>query len=113
VARRCARPRATAESRSPSAPTPSATTSSTLDDFEVPSAATWTVVEGVEALDPELGGEPLETEEIPDPIPMRFTGTQDPPPKKKSTKRKKTSKKTTGKKTTRKKTTRKTTSAGK
>jgi DNA topoisomerase I len=85
----------------------------TLDDFEVPSAATWTVVEGVEALDPELGGEPLETEEIPDPIPMRFTGTQDPPPKKKSTKRKKTSKKTTGKKTTRKKTTRKTTSAGK
>jgi DNA topoisomerase I len=85
----------------------------TLDDFEAPSAATWTVVEGVEALDPELGGEPLETEEIPDPIPMRFTGTQDPPPKKKSTKRKKTSKKTTGKKTTRKKTTRKTTSAGK
>ena len=62
-----------------------------LDDFEVPSAATWTVVEGVEAFDPELGGEPLATEEIPDPIPMTFTGTQDPPAKKKSAKRKKSS----------------------
>jgi DNA topoisomerase I len=53
-----------------------------LEDFEVPTVATWTVVEGVEAYDPELGGEPLETEEVPDPISMTFTGTQKPPAKK-------------------------------
>ncbi|MFO7776877.1 MAG: type I DNA topoisomerase [Nitriliruptoraceae bacterium] len=95
-----------------------------LEDFEVPSAATWTVVEGVEALDPELGGEPLATEEIPDPIPMTFTGTQAPTAKKKSAKRKKatgkkatgkkaTGKKATGKKATDKKATGRTTGAGK
>ena len=85
-----------------------------LEDFEVPSVATWTVVQGVEAFDPQLGGEPLDTEEIPDPIPMTFTGTQAPPAKKKGT-RKKTAKKTakkatstTSKKKTAKKTGKKT-----
>ncbi len=53
-----------------------------LDDFEVPSVATWTVVEGVEKYDPELGGEPIATEEIPDPVPMAYTGEQPPPAKK-------------------------------
>jgi DNA topoisomerase I len=68
-----------------------------LDDFEVPSVATWTVVGGVEAYDPELGGEPLETEEIPRAIPMTYTGSQKPPAKKKSAKKgaKKSSKKAT------------------
>jgi DNA topoisomerase I len=54
-----------------------------LDDFDVPAVATWTVVEGVEAFDPELGGEPLETEEIPPAIPMALTGERKPPAKKK------------------------------
>ena len=72
-----------------------------LEDFDVPTAATWTVVEGVEAFDPELGGEPLETEEVPDPIPMTFTGTQDPPAKKKGSSRKKsTAKRSSSKKST-------------
>ncbi|MFP4310664.1 MAG: type I DNA topoisomerase [Nitriliruptoraceae bacterium] len=79
-----------------------------LEDFDVPSAATWTVIEGVEAYDPELGGEPLETEELPPPIPMRLTGVQDPPAKKKGTKRKggssSTAKKTSAKKSSAKKT---------
>jgi DNA topoisomerase I len=54
-----------------------------LEDFDVPGVATWTVVEGVEAYDPELGGEPLETEEIPPAIPMVLTGERKPPAKKK------------------------------
>jgi len=65
-----------------------------LEDFDVPSVATWTVVEGVEAYDPELGGEPLDTEELPEPIPMTYTGVQDPPAKKKGTGSRKGSKKT-------------------
>ncbi|MFU8841394.1 MAG: type I DNA topoisomerase [Nitriliruptoraceae bacterium] len=73
-----------------------------LEDFEVPSVATWSVLEGVEAYDPELGGTPLDTEELPDPIAMTYTGVQDPPAKKKGTGRKKTSKKTARKKTTKK-----------
>ncbi|TVR19615.1 MAG: type I DNA topoisomerase [Nitriliruptor sp.] len=77
-----------------------------LEDFDVPSVATWTVVEGVEAFDPELGGEPLETEEVPEPIPMTFTGTQDPPAKKKgSSGKKSTAKKSTAKKSSRRKST--------
>ncbi len=65
-----------------------------LEDFDVPMVATWTVVGGVPAYDPELGGEPLATEEVPDPIPMVFTGTQKPPPKKATKKSaKKTAKK--------------------
>ena len=79
-----------------------------LEEFEVPGVATWTVVEGVEAFDPELGGEPLDTEEIPDAIPMTFTGTQPPPAKRKGTAKKtakKTTKKTAARKTSAKKTT--------
>ena len=64
-----------------------------LEDFDVPSVATWTVVGGVPKYDPELGGEPLETEDVPEPIPMVYTGEQKPPAKKKGT-RKKTTKKT-------------------
>jgi DNA topoisomerase I len=83
-----------------------------LEDFEVPSVATWSVLEGVEAYDPELGGEPLDTEELPEPIPMAYSGVQDPPAKKKGTGRKKASRKTASrsaaKKTTRKKATKRT-----
>jgi DNA topoisomerase I len=71
-----------------------------LDDFDVPEVATWTVVGGVPAYDPELGGQPLAAEEVPDPIPMRFTGSQKPPAKKQGG-RKKTAKKA-AKKTTKK-----------
>ncbi|MEX2562036.1 MAG: type I DNA topoisomerase, partial [Nitriliruptoraceae bacterium] len=53
-----------------------------LEDFDAPQVATWTVVDGVAKYDPELGGEPLETEEIADPVPMIYTGTQQPPAKK-------------------------------
>jgi DNA topoisomerase I len=56
-----------------------------LEDFDVPSVATWTVVGGVEKYDPQLGGEPLETEEVPAAIPMTLTGSQKPPAKKKGT----------------------------
>lgn len=81
-----------------------------LDDFEVPSVATWTVVGGVEAYDPELGGDPLDTEEIPAPIPMTYTGSQNPPAKKKGAKKsskksaKKAAKKSGAKKATKKST---------
>ncbi|MCC5949216.1 MAG: type I DNA topoisomerase [Nitriliruptoraceae bacterium] len=63
-----------------------------LDDFEVPSVATWTVVQGVEKYDPALGGEPLETEELPPAIRMTFRGTQKPPAKKKGGRKKSTKK---------------------
>lgn len=80
-----------------------------LEDFDVPSVATWTVVQGVEKYDPELGGEPLATEEVPPAIPMVFTGERKPPAKKKGTRkrsaRKGTAKKATAKKATAKKTT--------
>ncbi len=68
-----------------------------LDDFDVPAVATWTVVEGVEKYDPELGGTPLEADEVPEPIPMRYGGEQAPPAKK-STRKKATRKKKTAKK---------------
>ncbi len=77
-----------------------------LDDFDVPGVATWTVVEGVEAYDPELGGEPLETEEVPPAIPMVLTGDRKPPAKKKSAKKganRTGAKKATAKKATAKK----------
>jgi DNA topoisomerase I len=80
------------------------------DDFDLPSVATMTVVEGVEKYDPELGGQPLETEDVPDPIRLSFVGEQAPPAKKASKKRtgkKTTAKKATAKKTTAKKATRK------
>ena len=76
-----------------------------LDDFEVPTVATWTVVEGVDKYDPELGGDPLEAEEVPPPIKLDYTGTQAPPVKKKSGK--KSSRKTTAKKSTKKSTAKK------
>jgi DNA topoisomerase I len=70
-----------------------------LEDFDVPSVATWTVVQGVETYDPELGGEPLAMEEIPPAIPMVATGERKPPAKKKGT-RKRSAKKGTAKKAT-------------
>ncbi len=72
-----------------------------LDDFEVPTVATWTVVEGVEKYDPQLGGEPIETEEVPPPISLTPAGSQAPPAKKKASKKstKKASKKTAKKST--------------
>ncbi len=76
-----------------------------LDDFEVPTVATWTVVEGVDKYDPELGGDPLEAEEVPPPIKLDYTGTQAPPVKKKSGK--KSSRKTTAKKSAKKSTAKK------
>ena len=85
-----------------------------LDDFEQPEVAVLAVVEGVEAFDPELGGEPLWGEEIPDPIPMTYRGSQAPPAKKASKKKsakkasKKATKKASKKKKTAKKATRKT-----
>jgi DNA topoisomerase I len=63
-----------------------------VDDFDVPQVATWTVVAGVPKFDPELGGEPLEMEEIPEPIHLTFTGEQAPPAKKKATRKKATKK---------------------
>jgi ssDNA-binding Zn-finger/Zn-ribbon topoisomerase 1 len=88
-----------------------------VDDFDVPQVATWTVVAGVPKFDPELGGEPLEMEEIPEPIDLSFTGEQAPPAKKKGTRKKaakkaskagaakKATKKTAAKKTAAKKAT--------
>ncbi len=73
------------------------------EDFEVPSVATWTVVDGVPAYDPELGGEALEKEEIPPPIPLTYTGDQAPPKKKTAKKSGKKSGKKAAKKATRKK----------
>jgi DNA topoisomerase I len=68
-----------------------------VDDFDLPSVGTWTVVEGVEKYDPELGGTPLETESLPAPIRLSFSGEQAPPAKKKSTRKKKATKKATKK----------------
>jgi DNA topoisomerase I len=68
-----------------------------VDDFELPSVATWTVVGGVEKYDPELGGDPLETESLPPPIRLSFSGEQAPPAKKKAAKKKRSAKKTTKK----------------
>jgi DNA topoisomerase I len=83
-----------------------------LEDFDVPTVATWTVVEGVEAYDPELGGEPLETEEVPPAIPMVHTGERTPPAKKKVA-AKKGAKRATGKTTaTKRKGAKKATSRG-
>ncbi len=70
------------------------------EDFDLPSVGTWTVVDGVEKYDPELGGEPLETEEIPPPIPLTYTGEQKPPAKKAGKKRGKKAAKRSKKKAT-------------
>jgi DNA topoisomerase I len=81
-----------------------------VDDFDLPSVATWTVVEGVEKYDPELGGDPFETESLPPPIRLSFSGEQAPPAKKKATKKKttkKAAKKTAAAKATKKRTVKK------
>ncbi|MEY3020271.1 MAG: type topoisomerase, partial [Actinomycetota bacterium] len=52
-----------------------------LEDFELPTVATWTVVDGVAPFDPELGGEPIAVEEPPMPIELTLIGTQAPPAK--------------------------------
>jgi hypothetical protein len=96
-----------------------------LATFDVPTVATQTVVDGIPAYDPELGGDPLAMEDVPGPIAMTYVGSQDPPaPRvaKKATKRtaaggdasdaaaaKKAAKKATTKKATKKKATRKVT----
>jgi len=74
-----------------------------LEDFEVPAVATWTVVDGVAKFDPELGGSPLDADEVPAPIPMTFTGSQAPPAKKQAAKR--AGSRVTAKQTVRKKAT--------
>lgn len=51
-----------------------------LPTFDVPTVATQTVVDGVPAYDPELGGEALAMDDVPGPIPMTYVGAQDPPP---------------------------------
>ncbi len=58
-----------------------------LEDFDVPSVGTWTVVGGVAAYDPEEGGTAIETEDIPPPVTMTYIGTQAPPAKKATKKR--------------------------
>jgi DNA topoisomerase-1 len=72
-----------------------------VDDFDQPEVATWTVIGGVPKFDPELGGTPLETEEVPAPIALTFREEQAPPAKKKAGK--KAGKKAAGKKATAKK----------
>ena len=51
-----------------------------LDTFDAPTVATQTVVDGVPKYDPELGGQPLDMEDVPGPIPMRLVETRDAPP---------------------------------
>jgi DNA topoisomerase I len=68
-----------------------------LEDFDVPAVATWTVVQGVEKYDPELGGEPLAMEDIPPAIPLVYTGERKPPAKKKGTRKRAAKKATAGK----------------
>jgi DNA topoisomerase-1 len=81
-----------------------------LDDFDVPLVETWTVVDGVPALDPQLGGEALEVREPPAPISLTFVEAQDPPkkapPKEKPAAKKPAAKKPAAKKTARKPATR-------
>jgi DNA topoisomerase I len=71
------------------------------DDFELPSVRTRKIVPGVEAYDPNLGGEAFEEAEPYEPFELRYVGSQDPPkPKaKKATKKaaKKSAKKSTKK----------------
>ena len=50
-----------------------------LATFDVPTVVTQTVVDGVPAYDPELGGEPLAMDDVPGPISMIYVGSQDPP----------------------------------
>jgi DNA topoisomerase-1 len=82
-----------------------------LDDFDVPLVETWTVVDGVHALYPQLGGEALEERELPAPITLTFVEAQDPPkkapPKEKPAVKKPAAKKPAAKKPAAKKTARK------
>ncbi len=50
-----------------------------LVTFDVPTVATQTVVDGIPAYDPELGGEALAMDDVPGPIAMTYVGSQDPP----------------------------------
>jgi len=50
-----------------------------LTSFDVPTVATQTVVDGIPAYDPELGGEALMMDDVPGPIAMTYVGSQDPP----------------------------------
>jgi len=51
-----------------------------LQTFDVPTVATQTVLDGVPAYDPVLGGQPLAMDDVPGPIAMTYVGSQDPPP---------------------------------
>jgi len=51
-----------------------------LATFDVPTVATQTVVDGIPAYDPVLGGEPLAMDDVPGPIAMTYVGAQEPPP---------------------------------
>ena len=51
-----------------------------LQTFDVPTVATQTVVDGIPAYDPVLGGQPLAMDDVPGPIAMTYVGSQDPPP---------------------------------
>jgi DNA topoisomerase I len=50
-----------------------------LATFDVPTVATQTVVDGIPAYDPVLGGTPLAMDDVPGPIAMTYVGAQDPP----------------------------------
>jgi DNA topoisomerase-1 len=50
-----------------------------LATFDVPTVATQTVLDGVPAYDPELGGVPLAMDDVPGPIQMTDLGSQEPP----------------------------------
>ena len=50
-----------------------------LATFDVPTVATQTVLDGVPAYDPELGGVALAMDDVPGPIPMTYLGSQEPP----------------------------------
>lgn len=92
-----------------------------LATFDEPTVATQTVVDGIPAYDPVLGGTPLAMDDVPGPIAMTYVGSQDPPPPraaKKATKKtaataapaKKATKKATKKRTAKKSVAKRTTS---
>jgi len=59
-----------------------------VEGFDLPTVVAMEVVAGVEAFDPDLGGEPLSMpEKVPDPIRLVSKGTRKPPAKKKSRKK--------------------------
>ena len=74
------------------------------DDFELPLVRTRKIVPGVEAYDPNLGGEAFEEAEPYEPFELRYVGSQDPPAPKgrKATAETSTAKKATARKSAKK-----------